>query len=167
MITPRQIELVQSSFQQVLPIADLAGELLYGRIFELAPGTGALFDEDIRPQAKRLMAAVKVAVDGLDDLEKVAPFLVKLGARHVHYGVRPEHFDAGGEALIWTLEQGLGDAFTPDVRQAWIAAWNVVAGAMLAGMRSQEPDAATEPGDQLPTGRADAAPSIMVSATRL
>jgi hemoglobin-like flavoprotein len=138
MITPQQIELVQSSFQQVLPIADFAGELLYGRIFVLAPETRALFDEDIRPQAKRLMGAVKVAVDGLDNLEKVAPFLVKLGARHVRYGVRAEHFDVGGEALLWTLEQGLGDAFTPDVRQAWVAAWNVVAGAMLAGLRGQE-----------------------------
>jgi nitric oxide dioxygenase len=138
MITSQQIELVQSSFQQVLPIAEVAGELLYGRVFVLAPETRALFDDDIRPQARRLMGAVKVAVDGLDNLEKVAPFLVELGGRHVRYGVRPEHFDIGGEALIWTLEQGLGDAFTPDVREAWVAAWNVVAGAMVAGMRSEE-----------------------------
>jgi nitric oxide dioxygenase len=167
MITPEQIQLVQSSFQQVLPIADLAGELLYGRIFVLAPDSRALFEDDIRPQAKRLMGAVKLAVDGLDDLENVAPFLVKLGARHARYGVRPEHFDAGREALIWVLEQGLGEAFTPDVREAWIAAWNVVAGAMLAGLRSQEAGPPPEPADQLLIGRAAAAPSSMVSATRL
>jgi nitric oxide dioxygenase len=138
MITEQQIELVQSSFQKVLPIAETAGELLYGRIFELAPETRALFAEDIRPQARRLMAAVKLAVDGLDRLEEVAPYLIKLGARHVRYGVRPEYFELGGAALLWTLEQGLGDAFTPDVREAWVEAWQIVAGAMLTGMRDAE-----------------------------
>jgi nitric oxide dioxygenase len=93
----------------------------------------------------------------------VAPYLVKLGGRHLRYGVRPEHFDVGGDALLWTLEQGLGEAFTPDVREAWAAAWNIVAGAMVAGMR----DAETKKEDQLPTRRADAAPASMVSATRL
>jgi hemoglobin-like flavoprotein len=133
-ITPEQIHLVQSSFQHVLPLAETAGVLLYERIFALAPATRALFAEDIRPQASRLMAAVKAAVEGLDNLEAVEPFLVKLGARHVRYGVRPEHFDLGGEALLWTLEQGLGEAFTPEVRDAWTSAWTVIAGAMTAGM---------------------------------
>jgi nitric oxide dioxygenase len=167
MITAQQVELVQSSFQQVLPIADQAGELLYGRIFVLAPETRALFDDDIRPQVKRLMGAVRVAVEGLDRLEEVAPFLVKLGARHLRYGVRPEHFEVGGEALLWTLEQGLGDAFTPEVRDAWAAAWEVVAGAMVSGMRNAEQDHHQYVVGQLPTGRADAAPSSMISATRL
>jgi nitric oxide dioxygenase len=167
MITSEQIELVQTSFQQVLPIADVAGELLYERIFALAPEARALFADDIRPQARKTMAAVKLAVDGLNQLDKVAPYLVKLGARHVRYGVRPEHFDVVGGALMWTLEQGLGEAFTPDVREAWAATWDVVSGAMLAGMRSAEADDARETADQRPTGRADAAPSSMVSATRL
>jgi nitric oxide dioxygenase len=167
MITSQQIELVQSSFRQVLPIADIAGELLYRRVFELAPETRALFDEDIRPQARRLMAAVKMAVDGLDRLETVAPFLIKLGARHVRYGVRPEHFEVGGAALLWTLEQGLGEAFTPAVEEAWVEAWNIVAGAMVAGMREAERADGYAGGDQVPMGRADAAPSSMVSATRL
>ena len=165
MITSQQIELVQSSFQQVLPIAEIAGELLYGRVFELAPETRALFEEDIRPQASRLMAAVKIAVDGLDRLEEVAPYLIKLGSRHVRYGVRPEHFEIGGAALLWTLEQGLGEAFTPDVREAWVEAWEIVAGAMVTGMRNAELEDVE--GGQLPMGRADAAPSSMVSATRL
>jgi hemoglobin-like flavoprotein len=134
MITSKQIELVQSSFQQVQPIAETAGEMLYGRIFVLAPETRALFDDDIRPQARRLMTAVTAAVDNLADLDKLTPVLTKLGARHVRYGVRPGHFDIGGAALIWTLEAGLGDAFTPAVRDAWEAAWSVVAGAMVTGM---------------------------------
>ena len=135
-LTPQQIALIQSSFQQVLPMADAAGLLLYERIFVLAPETRSLFADDIRPQASRLMAAVKFAVDRLHDLDAVQPFLMKLGARHVGYGVRPEHFEVVAEALLWTLERGLGEAFSPDVREAWAVAWAVIADAMAAGMAS-------------------------------
>ena len=133
-ITPAQLQLVQSSFQHVLPIADVAGLLFYERIFTLAPEARALFGDDIALQASRTMAAVKTAVDGLDDIEHVAPFLVRLGARHVRYGVVPAHFELVGEALLWTLEQGLGEAFTPEVHDAWAAAFGVIARAMLIGM---------------------------------
>ncbi len=133
-ITPAQVELVQSSFQLVLPIADVAGMLFYERIFTLAPGARALFGDDIALQASRTMAAVKTAVDGLGDIEHVAPFLVRLGARHVRYGVQPEHFDLVGAALLWTLEQGLGEAFTPEVHEAWVATFGVIARTMLIGM---------------------------------
>ena len=140
MITDTQIALVQSSFSHVLPIAEAAGLLFYERVFTLAPGTRALFADDMGPQAKRTMEAVKTAVDGLADLDIVGPFLVRLGSRHVRYGVRHEHFDVGGEALLWTLEQGLGERFTPAVRDAWVAAWEVIAGAMRTGMRRAEAD---------------------------
>ena len=133
-ITPAQVELVQSSFQHVLPIADVAGLLFYERIFTMAPEARALFGDDIALQASRTMAAVKTAVDGLDDVDQIAPFLVRLGARHVRYGVQPEHFDLVGGALLWTLEQGLGDAFTPEVHDAWAAAFGLIARAMLIGM---------------------------------
>src|SRR5829696_5886454 len=123
MITDAQVALVQSSFVHVLPIADVAGVLIYERIFELAPGTRSLFDDDIEQQGRRLMAAVKSAVDSLDNIEQIVPFLTKLGARHVKYGVLPEHFDVVGAAVLWTLEQGLGELFTPDVRDAWAAAF--------------------------------------------
>jgi nitric oxide dioxygenase len=138
MITDAQIELVQSSFQHVLPIADTAGLLFYERIFTLAPGARSLFGDDIALQAKRTMAAVKTVVDGLDCVDTVAPFLIRLGARHVRYGVQPAHFDVVGEALMWTFEQGLGDLFTPEVRDAWTAAWTIIVDAMLTGMRQVE-----------------------------
>ena len=142
-ITPAQIALVQSSFQHVLPIADVAGLLFYERIFTMAPEARALFGDDIALQASRTMAAVKTAVDGLDDLERVAPFLVRLGARHVRYGVVPAHFDLVGGALLWTLEQGLGEAFTPEVHDAWAAAFGIIAAAMLTGM--EQASAGLEP----------------------
>jgi len=142
-ITPAQIALVQSSFQHVLPIADVAGLLFYERIFTMAPEARALFGDDIALQASRTMAAVKTAVDGLGDIEHVAPFLVRLGARHVRYGVQPEHFDLVGAALLWTLEQGLGEAFTPEVHEAWVATFGVIARAMLIGM--EQASASLEP----------------------
>ena len=134
MITEIQVALVQSSFAHVLPIADAAGMMFYERIFTLAPEARALFGDDIALQASRTMGAVKTAVDGLGDIEHVAPFLIRLGARHVRYGVQPEHFDLVGGALLWTLEQGLGELFTSDVREAWTAAYGVIARAMRTGM---------------------------------
>jgi nitric oxide dioxygenase len=138
MITDAQIALVQSSFREVLPIADVAGLMFYERVFTLAPGTRSMFGDDIAAQATRTMAAVKTAVDSLADLDVVGPFLLRLGARHVRYGVRTEHFDVVGAALLWTLEQGLGERFTPAVRDAWVAAWDVIAGAMRTGMSRAE-----------------------------
>jgi hemoglobin-like flavoprotein len=134
MITDGQVALVQSSFAHVLPIADAAGLLFYERVFTLAPEARSLFGDDIALQASRTMAAIKTAVDGLDNIEQIAPFLVRLGARHVRYGVRPEHFEIVGDALLWTLEQGLGELFTPGVRDAWATAFGVIASAMLTGM---------------------------------
>ena len=134
-ITAAQIELVQSTFAHVLPIAEVAGLLFYERIFTLAPEARALFGDDIALQAIRTMGAIKTAVDGLDDLEQVAPFLIRLGARHVRYGVVPEHFELVGAALLWTLEQGLGVLFTTEVREAWIAAYAIITAAMLTGMQ--------------------------------
>ena len=135
MITETEIAAVQTSFQKVLPIADQAGLLFYGRVFELAPATRELFADDIAPQARRTMIALQTAVEGLHRLDEIGPMLVRLGARHVRYGVRPEHFDVVGEALMWTLEQGLGDELTASVRDAWLAAWAVIRGAMETGMR--------------------------------
>src|SRR5436190_1582666 len=134
MLTETDIDLVQASFAQVLPISEQAGMLFYGRIFELAPGARALFADDIPLQARRTMGALKAAVDGLRDLDRVVPSLVRLGARHAAYGVVPEHFDVVGAALMWTLEQGLGEAFTAETAAAWSAVWVLVTDAMLVGL---------------------------------
>jgi nitric oxide dioxygenase len=135
MLTETQIDLLQSSFGLVRPIAETAGMMFYERIFTLAPGTRALFGDDLPRQARRTMGAVGTVVDGLRQLDDVVPFLVRLGARHVDYGVQPEHFDVVGAALIWTLEQGLGDAFTAPVREAWGVAWQIITDTMLTGMQ--------------------------------
>lgn len=127
------IELVQSSFEKVVPIADQAADLFYNRLFEIAPDVKPLFGEsDMKAQGKKLMATLGVAVRGLSDLEATVPVIQKLAQNHVQYGVKPEHYEPVGEALIWTLGQGLGEGFTPEVKTAWVGVYTLVSETMIA-----------------------------------
>lgn len=132
-MTPRQIELVQSTWQQVVPIRAQAGALFYERLFGENPQLRGMFPADIAPQAAKLMAMLHTAVNALTDLDTAVPVLRELGRRHVAYGVRAEHYDPVGAALLWTLAQGLGPAFTDPVREAWTAAYALVAQTMQDG----------------------------------
>ena len=127
MITEQQITLVQSSFKQVVPIADVAADLFYTHLFEIDPTLKPLFRGDMREQGRKLMQMLSVAVNGLNSLEKIVPAVQDLGRRHVAYGVREQHYQTVGTALLWTLEQGLGSEFTPDVKEAWTAVYTLVA----------------------------------------
>lgn len=131
-MTPEQIRLVQASWQQVLPISGAASDLFYARLFELAPDVRPLFRRDIHVQGQMLMAALTGVVDNLGHLDRVLPTAAALARRHVDYGVRPAHYDSVGQALLWTLEQGLGAGFTPPVREAWTLAYDALAQAMKA-----------------------------------
>jgi hemoglobin-like flavoprotein len=130
-MTPKQIELVQQTWAQVAPIAEAAAELFYGRLFIIAPGVRPLFKGgDMAAQGRKLMMMISYAVKGLNRVEALLPGLQALGERHAGYGVRDEHYAAVGEALLWTLRQGLKEAFTAEVEQAWAAAYAVLSGAM-------------------------------------
>ena len=129
-MTPDQIELVQQSFAKVAPIADQAADLFYDRLFESAPGVRPLFPDDMAEQKKKLMQMLATAVANLHRVEEILPALEDLGRRHVDYGTRPEHYDTVGEALLWTLEQGLGEAFTPAVEEAWTRTYTMIAEVM-------------------------------------
>jgi hemoglobin-like flavoprotein len=131
-MTPDQIQIVQSTWQQVLPIRAAAADLFYGRLFELAPDTRPLFKRDIHAQGAMLMSTLDAVVRSLDDLSAVLPTARQLAKRHVAYGVQPQHYDSVGTALIWTLEQGLAAALTPAARDAWLLAYTTLAGAMKA-----------------------------------
>ena len=131
-MTSEQTTLVQTSFAQVAPIADTAATLFYDRLFELNPSLRGLFDEDLREQRIKLMAMLTTAVNNLQQWDAVAPRVKQLGLRHVGYGVKPADYDTVGTALIDTLEKGLGDAFTPPVRDAWIACYTTIAAEMQA-----------------------------------
>lgn len=130
-MSPKQIALVQESFAKVLPIADLAAAMFYNRLFETAPGLKPLFKGDMQQQGKRLMSMIGGAVRKLDDLPGLAPALRDLGRRHAGYGAKREDYATVGGALLWTLEQGLGAAFTDEVRQAWTAVYSVLADSMV------------------------------------
>jgi len=131
-MTSEQTTLVQTSFAQVAPIADTAATLFYDRLFELNPSLRGLFKEDLREQRKKLMAMLATAVDNLHQWDAVAPHVKQLGLRHVGYGVKPADYDTVGSALIDTLEKGLGEAFTPPVRDAWLACYTTIVAEMRA-----------------------------------
>ena len=133
-MTPEQKTLVQQSFALVVPIADTAAELFYGRLFELDPSLRGLFHGDTREQGRMLMQMLAVAVHGLDRLESIVPAVRALGRRHAAYGVTDDHFDTVGDALLWTLKQGLGPAYTPDVADAWASVYAVLATTMKDAM---------------------------------
>ncbi len=131
-MTPEQVKLIKESWSQVLPISDKAAELFYGKLFELDPDLKPLFKGSMEEQGKKLMKMINTAVNGLDRLDEIVPAVEQLGARHVGYGVKDAHYDTVGAALLWTLEAGLGDAFTEDTKAAWTAVYGVLADTMKA-----------------------------------
>ncbi len=136
-ITPRQVELVQTSFEQVAPIAETAAALFYSRLFELDPAIRPMFKTELTDQGRKLMQTLAVVVHGLKVVTDVVPAVEALGKRHAGYGVTAEQYQTVGEALLWTLGQGLGDAFTPEVRDAWTAAYMIVAQTAIGAGYSQ------------------------------
>jgi len=131
-MTPRQIELVRFSFAFVEPIADVAAQIFYRRLFELDPTVRALFPDDLTEQRKNLMQTLTVVVRGLDRLDGLTPAVEALGRRHTTYGVQVEDFETVGAALIDTLEEGLGEAFTTETRAAWCAAYALLSSVMIS-----------------------------------
>lgn len=129
-LAPEQVQLVQDSFGRVAPAADAVADAFYDRLFERAPDARALFPDDMAEQKRKLMQMLGMAVGSLHQPDRVVPVLADLGARHAGYGVEQHHYGDVGGALLDTLEAGLGDDWTPDVRDAWVATWTVVAGVM-------------------------------------
>ena len=126
-----QITLVQESFAKVVPIKDAAAEIFYNDLFETAPEVKPYFaNTDMKDQGSKLMATLGVVVNGLRDLDKIVPVAQKLAVGHVDYGVKAEDYDKVGASLLRTLEKGLGDAFTADVKEAWTTAYTTLATVM-------------------------------------
>jgi hemoglobin-like flavoprotein len=131
-MTPEQTTLVQTSFTQVAPVAETAATLFYDRLFELNPSLRGLFREDLREQRLKLMAMLTTAVNNLHQWDAVARDPKQLGLPHVGYGMKPTDYDTIETALIDTLEKGLSKAFTPPVRDAWIACYTTIVPEMQA-----------------------------------
>ena len=131
-MTAEKIQLVQSSFAKVKPIADQAAAIFYARLFEIAPQVKPMFKGDMVEQGRKLMAMLNTVVNGLTNLDSIVPAAQSMAKRHVDYGVRPEHYAFVGEALLDTLAKGLGADFTPATKQAWTDAYGLLSGVMIA-----------------------------------
>lgn len=130
-MTPEQKQLVQHNWAMAIPNADAVAQLFYQRLFKLDPGIETLFmGSDMAAQRGKLIQALQLAIEGLDDLDSLVPVLEELGRRHQSYGVEDGHYDTVGAALLWTLERGLGQAWTEEAQAAWTEAYVLLAGAM-------------------------------------
>lgn len=134
-MTPHQISLVQKTWALAEPLGDTVTVLFYGRLFELDPSLRRLFRQDMLSQGRNLRRMLAIVVRGLPQPESIRPMLEESGRRHVQYGVKSEHYDLVEQALLWTLQQGLREHFTPEVRDAWHAAYTLMAGFMLEAAR--------------------------------
>jgi hemoglobin-like flavoprotein len=137
MVTSRQKALVQDSFGSLLPIAEDVAALFHHRLFELDPALRGMFPTELAPQRRKLAQMLTAAVKGLDRPEQLIRVVYDLGRRHVAYGVTDNHYETVGAALMWTLEKGLGRAFTPELEQAWAAVYGLLATTMKNAMRAE------------------------------
>jgi hemoglobin-like flavoprotein len=132
-MTPFQIKAVQDSFARIAPDRDHVAAMFYERLFKLDARLKPLFTTDLAEQGRKLMSMLGLIVRSLENVGGLVPVLEAMGERHHSYGVRTEHYDTVGEALLWTLETGLGAGFTAHVRESWATAYRLVSGTMLMG----------------------------------
>src|SRR4051812_14185192 len=107
------MNLVSQSFAFVRPIEEQVAALFYSRLFELNPSLRPLFRPDLKEQGRKLMSTVGAAVAAVKNMTSLQPALEALAQRHVKYGVKSEHFEEVGAALMWTFEQSMGPKFSP------------------------------------------------------
>ncbi len=146
-VSASDIALVQESFAKVAPIAEAAAEMFYNRLFEQDPSVRDMFKGDMKEQGQKLMAMIGAAVEGLDDIDALVPVVQDLGMLHGGLGVQPVHYGTVGQALLWTLEQGLGADFTPEVKAAWTNVYTVLADTMIAAAEAADIPADTQADD--------------------
>ncbi|HEY8067785.1 MAG TPA: globin family protein [Burkholderiales bacterium] len=134
-MTPKQAALVQGSWEKMQSAGEAVAQLFYARLFGLDPSLQALFKGDMNEQGRKFAMMITFAVNGLARLEAIEPGLRALGRRHAGYGVRNEHYETVGAALVWTIGKGLGPAFTGEIRDAWTAAYRVLANTMREALK--------------------------------
>jgi len=135
-LTEDQVKLVKSNWLSVKKIKEAAADLFYDKLFELDPKARELFKDEISIQKKALMATISFAVAMLNHPDKLVPAVQDLGVRHAKYGVTPDHYGTVGAALLWTLEQGLGDAWTPEAKAAWTEVYGILSSTMIESAKA-------------------------------
>lgn len=135
-MTPEQVQLVQTSFAKVEPIAETAAGLFYTRLFELDPSLRPMFTGDMDEQGRKLMRMIGIVVNNLTRLETIVVAITRLGEKHATYGVKDQDYATVAEALLWTLEKGLGADWNPTLAEAWTVAYTTLAGVMQDAARA-------------------------------
>ncbi|BCE00414.1 globin family protein [Marinicellulosiphila megalodicopiae] len=134
----QQIKIIQQTFAMVVPIADTAADLFYTRLFELDPSLKKLFKSDLTLQGAKLMKMLGYVVNGLNNLDALIPAIQDLGRRHVDYGVTSDMYETVGLSLLWTLEKGLGPAYTEEAKEAWCTAYTILKNVMCDAAYNDE-----------------------------
>lgn len=129
-MTPKQVALVQVSWEKLQPAAETVAKMFYEQLFNLDPSIRAMFKGDLKEQGRKLMSMISFAVNGLTRIDAIVPGVQALGRRHAGYGVKDSHYETVASALLWTLSQGLGPSFTGELRAAWVAAYGVISNTM-------------------------------------
>ncbi|MGE5107240.1 MAG: globin family protein [Sphingobacteriales bacterium] len=141
-MTTKQIELIRASWTLVSAIdPETVGNLFYTRLFEIAPEVKPMFRNSLSEQSKKLLTTLGYVISSLNRLDSVADDIAKLAHRHVKYGVKPVHYIAVGEALLWTLEKGLGEHWNNELKEAWSQCYSILSAAMI-GVSDQAKNAA-------------------------
>jgi hemoglobin-like flavoprotein len=130
-MTKHQIELVQKSWRYVSTNIITAGNIFYERLFEESPHLKPLFKGNMKEQENKLISMITFAVGKLHNIDEITRDVVALGARHNAYGVKEEHYHNVASALLWTLEKGLGDQWSAELKQAWTDLYTMLAGIMM------------------------------------
>jgi nitric oxide dioxygenase len=131
-MTSRQIELIENSWDYVLLNVEEAGSIFYKKLFELRPELRTLFKGDLKSQAQKLTSMITFLVHKLNNLQDVKSDIIALGKRHKNYQVKPGHYETVGQALLWTLEQGLGKDWNDELRTAWLELYTLLSKIMIA-----------------------------------
>lgn len=131
-LTEDEVDVIRVSFREVSRRSQATADLFYDRLFAIAPHVRPLFPEAMDQQGTKLMSMLALIVAQLHDHRALVPLLSDLARRHVGYGALPPDYDQVGAALLWALERGLGDGFTPAVEAAWVRAYAGLTAAMLA-----------------------------------
>ena len=134
----KSIQLIKDSFKMVTPIADQAAEIFYTKLFEKAPQLKPMFKGDMKKQGEKLMSILGFTVDWLTDIKRFVPVLEELGKNHVDYGVKNKHYKIVGVTFLETLEAGLGEHWTPELKKAWSEAYKLIAKTMIKGAKKAQ-----------------------------
>ena len=131
-MTDAEIRLVKQSWKTLRAIDPvIVGDLFYSKLFIANPSLRNMFPKKMDEQYTKLMDMLSVIIARLDRMDELNEDIAAMARRHVHYGVRPAHYKLVGNALLWTLRQGLGQDWTLDVEQAWTKCYSNLADTMM------------------------------------